>query len=60
MFSVGTRVRLRAIGKGMWNQLGTIVDTISGQDGVARSFSVELDTGGGVHRHSTFLRLLDL
>ena len=39
VFSVGTRVRVWDVGKGIWNQLGTIVDTVSGRDGVARSFS---------------------
>ena len=58
VFDIGTRVR--DVGKSLWGQLGTVVDTIKGQDGTSRSFSVEMDEGGIIHHNTKFLHLLDL
>ena len=55
-FKVGDQVRLRDHQSGLWSILGTIKEKISGEDGVVRTYMIQLDDGGQVIRNASYIR----
>ena len=55
---IGDAVRVRDIGKATWNQEGVVMEAVTGQDGVSKSFLIETNDGVHKYHHSTYLRHL--
>ena len=56
IFCTGDKVRVRDIAKGSSPKTGTIIDVICSQDGVIRTYLVEMEDGARLYRHQTYIR----
>ena len=57
-FMIGDAVRVRDVGKATWTQKVVVVEAVTDQDGVSRSYITETDDGVHKYGHSTYLRHL--
>ena len=55
IFCTGDKVRVRDIAMGSWSKTGTIIDVIRSQDGVIRTYLVEMEDGAWLYRHQSYI-----